>query len=601
MVFTGGEEKRIFPPSNQRHIGRETFFIPSSHLLLLRAAPCPTDTIMRLTFQLLTNKKFTLDAVEPDTTVGVIKQRLVDEHQVSPMPGDLKLIHLGKIWPDTLALRDVTKFKESDMIVCMISKIKPKAATSATSATAASVDAAPAPVAAAAGQADDTMGVGVAVPAPVPAANQAVAAPLQLQADAVLNPPVPRAAAGQAMAAPSEESVTTLMDMGFERRLALAALGRAHNNVNMAADLLFEFGEGILHAPAPRQGIPLMPPGLAQALMMQAMANGAGGGGRNDDANPDEEEDEDDHPDEDQQQQQNAGDRNGFIQAVEGMVRNNPAALQAMLAAMGPQMAQLMNQPEAAQGMAALAANPGLMQAAIGGGGNGGMVLPPPIHPGAGGEDAAANDAQAPAIGHMIGRQDLLNMLGAVGAGRGRAVPAAAAVIELNEQERAQVTELSQMFGQSEAVCRDMFIACSRELFSRVGGTCAARSHRVRRFAPCADPFPPSTPQGMLSAARAALKPEMERDKIFARFDLPCACFALPCFAFCSWFTTIQIISNRFNPFFFLYDTRKTSAGNTFFSPLSEVSGLLKQPIASLEGRRGGRKCERERHTRRTN
>jgi hypothetical protein len=34
----------------------------------------------------------------------------------------------------------------------------------------------------------------------------------------------------------------------------------------------------------------------------------------------------------------------------------------------------------------------------------------------------------------------------------------------------------------------------------QVGGTCAARSHRVRRFAPCASPFPPSTPQVMLSA-----------------------------------------------------------------------------------------------------
>jgi hypothetical protein len=36
------------------------------------------------------------------------------------------------------------------------------------------------------------------------------------------------------------------------------------------------------------------------------------------------------------------------------------------------------------------------------------------------------------------------------------------------------------------------------------GGTCAARSYRVRRFAPCASPFPPFTPQVVLLAARAA-------------------------------------------------------------------------------------------------
>jgi hypothetical protein len=42
----------------------------------------------------------------------------------------------------------------------------------------------------------------------------------------------------------------------------------------------------------------------------------------------------------------------------------------------------------------------------------------------------------------------------------------------------------------------------------QVGGTCASRSHRVRRFAPCANPFPPFTPQVMLLAARAARIPK---------------------------------------------------------------------------------------------
>jgi hypothetical protein len=53
-------------------------------------------------------------------------------------------------------------------------------------------------------------------------------------------------------------------------------------------------------------------------------------------------------------------------------------------------------------------------------------------------------------------------------------------------------------------------ISLAKSKGDKVGGTCASRSHRVRRFAPCASPFPPFTPQDVLLAARAALEKQRE-------------------------------------------------------------------------------------------
>jgi hypothetical protein len=203
---------------------------------------------MRLQFQLLNSKKYALDNVDPDVTVAAIKQRLVDTHKLAPAIADLKLIHTGKVWADTLVLSSVSKFKETDMIVCMVSKPKvkpasPPAPTEASAAAAAS---------ASPSDTDASMAViaepaAAAAPAPV-VAPVAAAAPLQLQADAVLNPPMGglplvRAGGGGGVGGgggANEAVIAELMAMGFARNLCEGALVRTFHQADAAAELLFQ-------------------------------------------------------------------------------------------------------------------------------------------------------------------------------------------------------------------------------------------------------------------------------------------------------------------------------------------------------------------------
>lgn len=164
------------------------------------------------------------------------------------------------------------QMKPNDMLVVMVSKIK-KAAPAAGAGAAVSSPAAPAaaPTPAAA-----------AAPAPAPAAAPAAAAvapPAAAAAPvaAAAAPVVAAAGAGAPAAAASslsssaasnvvmgsayEESVLTLMSMGFERQQVVDALRAAYNNADRAADYLFG------------------PESVLRAALAQAGPGGAPGGG----------------------------------------------------------------------------------------------------------------------------------------------------------------------------------------------------------------------------------------------------------------------------------------------------------------------------------
>lgn len=184
---------------------------------------------VQIGIQTLANKKYTLD-VQPDATIATIKQQIATELQLGAAESQ-KLIYSGKILKDDTTLES-NKVKENDMMVCMVSKVKPAPAAAASSATASSATESSATAATPAPSATPA-----ATPTPTPAAATATPAAASTPAPAATTTATPASSGPPSGIDPT--TLENLMSLGFSQDQVVAALRAAFNNPDRAAEYLF--------------------------------------------------------------------------------------------------------------------------------------------------------------------------------------------------------------------------------------------------------------------------------------------------------------------------------------------------------------------------
>ena len=229
---------------------------------------------MKLTFKNLKNKRYVLENVNEDDTVGTLKSRLDKELDIGDASAQ-RLIFSGNILKDdqTVAKAGI---KDEDFLVFMVTKVKKKKPAPK-----------PAPVEEPKPQEEqkaDAAAASLAIEAPA-AQEQPVAAPARAEeeeqqpsseadssaaAGSGSNAPVQQSAASQLVMGPElEEMVTNLMALGFPRERVVLALRASFNNPDRAAEYLLS-------------GIP--DHALQQQAQMGAAAHGGGDASTGDEA-----------------------------------------------------------------------------------------------------------------------------------------------------------------------------------------------------------------------------------------------------------------------------------------------------------------------------
>ena len=171
---------------------------------------------MIITIKTLQNKRYDLE-IDPKDTVQKIKEK-IDKDLSLGSPESQKLIHHGKILKDDQTAESAG-FKEKDFLVVMVRKVKPRkpkkpdaapssaqsnnnnnntSSTSSSTATSSSSTASSNTESAASGSSADTLVTGAKL----------------------------------------DETIASLMGMGFEREKVVRALRAAYNNPDRAAEYL---------------------------------------------------------------------------------------------------------------------------------------------------------------------------------------------------------------------------------------------------------------------------------------------------------------------------------------------------------------------------
>ncbi|KAI9746417.1 MAG: hypothetical protein M1818_000130 [Claussenomyces sp. TS43310] len=189
---------------------------------------------MKLTFKDLKQQKFVIEA-EPSETIADVKNKISSEKGWEP--STQKLIYSGKILQDAQTVGSYN-IEEKGFIVCMISKPKATAASTASTSKAPStpapaVAATPAPPAAPAQSATST----TAAPS-TPSPASAGAAASTSAADPTSAPPQFNDPSALTVGAQRAEAITNLESMGFERSQIDLAMRAAFFNPDRAVEYL---------------------------------------------------------------------------------------------------------------------------------------------------------------------------------------------------------------------------------------------------------------------------------------------------------------------------------------------------------------------------
>lgn len=195
--------------------------------------------MVKLTVKTLSNQIFHVE-VEATATIAQCKAAIEASKGADFTAAAMKLIYAGKVLKDDQTLEGC-KFKESDFLVCMMSKVKakPKPAPAPSPAPAP----APAPMA-------------TSAPAPSPAPAPA---PTSTEATTTAPPSTPAPAPAPAPSTDAEtttqddtmsEAVKNLMDMGFPEDQVRSCLRAAFNNPDRAVEYLMNGIPAGLQAPA---------------------------------------------------------------------------------------------------------------------------------------------------------------------------------------------------------------------------------------------------------------------------------------------------------------------------------------------------------------
>ncbi|KAK7207495.1 hypothetical protein BZA70DRAFT_271463 [Myxozyma melibiosi] len=202
---------------------------------------------MQLTLRDIKRQKWTVD-VEPTDTIASVKKTIQEQ---KGWDADLQmLIYSGKTLVDDRTVESYN-VKETDFIVCMVSKRKPApAAAAASTSTPAPATPGPAPVstpaAPAPAQAPST-------PA-APAAAAPAAAPAATPADAATPSPAFNDPSAFSIGNAREAAIGNMMEMGYEREAIERAMRAAFNNPDRAVDYLLNGIPEHLIRDAPQPG-----------------------------------------------------------------------------------------------------------------------------------------------------------------------------------------------------------------------------------------------------------------------------------------------------------------------------------------------------------
>ncbi|KAK9826231.1 hypothetical protein WJX74_001551 [Apatococcus lobatus] len=400
---------------------------------------------MKLTFKTVSGANFNLEE-PPEAEVSKVKEHIEQQQGANFPAGSLVVIHQGKVLKDGTTLAD-NKVGENGFLVVMVqkkpaAKAAPKPAAAAASAGASAAAAsAPAPTAPSATplQATPAPAAPAATPSATPAATPTAAAAsagAQSSAD-----PYSAAASNLATGSQLEGTISSIMEMGFEREQVQKALRAAFNNPERAVEYLMTGIPNVPDAPPPAASAAAAPasggavaaagqPGSQQPPAQSAPqptapsgpntqpldlfpqgvpANLGGGGGGEAAAGGGPLEFLRNHPQ---------------FQAMRQVVQANPSILQPMLQELGRQNPHLLQMINANQ-----AEFLRMVNEPAGPGGNQSM-------------------------------EQLAAQLGAAGGGEG-GLPPGAVQVQLTQEEMASVERLEGMGFQREQ-CLEAFLICDR-------------------------------------------------------------------------------------------------------------------------------------------